>query len=102
MAKTSKSLRIDEGITNLIEDYCDFMNATFENNLTFSNLVPNALVEYMFNETEQWEQIMESKSVVKPLKNGKLQRYEFTYEQMEKIRELRERATGLYAVYRNE
>ena len=58
MAKTSKSLRIDEGITNLIEDYCDFMNATFENNLTFSNLVPNALVEYMFNETEKWEHIM--------------------------------------------
>lgn len=102
MAKTSKSLRIDEDITSLIEDYCDFMNVTFENNLTFSNLVPNALVEYMFNETEQWERIMENKSVVKPLKNGKFRKYEFTDEQMEKIRKLRERATGLYAVYQNE
>jgi len=102
MAKTSKSLRIDEKITNLIEDYCNFMNTTFENNLTFSKLVPNALVEYMLNETEQWEHIMESKSVVKPLKNGKLQRYEFTDEQLGKIRELHERATGLYAVYQNE
>ncbi|MFB0920464.1 MAG: hypothetical protein QMB62_06230 [Oscillospiraceae bacterium] len=102
MAKTSKSLRIDEKITNLIEDYYNFMNTTFENNLTFSKLVSNALVEYMLNETEQWEHIMESKSVVKPLKNGKLQRYEFTDEQLGKIRELHESATDLYAVYQNE
>ena len=100
MAKQVKSIRVDDSIMNVFTKYAELTNELFGNGKpSFGSFVNEALAKELMNITSMWVNTMENQAVVERLPNGKLKRYSFSSEQVEKMRALEEHATAAYGAY---
>ncbi len=88
MSKQVKSVRFDENLLKLFDDYSEFLKMTFGKRISFSSFVNEALAEYLCSSISFYLNAMHDESIVRQLPNGRLKRYEFTEEQLAKIDEL--------------
>ena len=95
MDKTSKSVRLDNEILELIDRYCSFLKDVFGSSVSFSNIVTSGLLQYMESETGKYEDIMEKGSIVATLPNGKLKKLDFSDEEIKRISDLHDEAREL-------
>lgn len=99
MAKQIKSIRFDEDLVEVFEDYSNLLNELFGTTLSFASFVNEAAAEFLVHSLERWSTAMESNSVVDRQANGKLKKYEFTDDQIAKMKDLLNDAYAVYAQY---
>ncbi len=99
MAKQIKSIRFDEYLVEVFEDYSSLLAELFGNKLSFASFVNEATAAFLVQSLKHWTSAMETNSVVDRQANGKLKRYEFTEEQISKMKDLLNEAYSVYAEY---
>lgn len=98
MAKQVRSIRLDEGLLSTFVDYSNLLQEMFGYSLSLSTIVNEALAEFMQHSAEQWVSTMESGSIVDPLPNGKMKRYEFNDNQIERMKTIVNDAAAVYHI----
>lgn len=97
MAKQVRSVRLDEDLMDIFSDYSGLLQEMFGYSVTLSAFANAAIAEYLMNTASQWVDVMQSKSVVDIQPNGKMKHYEFSDEQIKKMKIVCNNATGIYA-----
>jgi len=92
MAKQIKSVRFDEEVINVFLEYSVLLNEMFGYTLSFGAVANEAVAEFLMNASSNWCSAMESKSVIDRLPNGKIKKYEFSEEQIEKMENIHKKA----------
>ena len=99
MVKQVKSVRIGEDILNVFSSYSDLLQEIFGYSLSLSNVINEALADYLANSADTWAQLMKTKSVVETLPNGKVKQYNFTEEQIKKMNDIAYLAESIAASF---
>ena len=101
MAKQVKSVRMSEDVLEAFTSYSDLLQEVFGYSLSLSNVVNEALADFLANSAGFWASAMESKAIVETLPNGKAKKYDFTEEQIKKMRDIEYLATCISASFQN-
>ncbi len=88
MAKQVRSIRLDDCLLSTFTDYSNLLHEMFGYTLSLSTIVNEAMAEFMLHSAEHWVSAMESGSIVDPLPNGKMKRYEFNDDQIERMKKI--------------
>ena len=96
MAKQARSIRIDEDLLEVFAEYSKLLKETFGYSLSLSTVVNEAMAGFIMDSAEKWVTAMVKKSVVEPLPNGKMKRYEFDDEQIERMNKIANDAGIVY------
>ncbi|MCR5353942.1 MAG: hypothetical protein K6D98_06535, partial [Clostridiales bacterium] len=86
----------------VFDSYSALLQDIFGYSLSLSNVLNEALAEFLADSAGNWASTMESKSVVETLPNGKVKKYEFTEEQIEKMLYIAKKAEGISATFDND
>ena len=102
MAKQVKSVRMSEDVLDAFASYSDLLQEMFGYSLSLSNVVNEALADFISNSASSWIALMaHSTSVVETLPNGKVKKYEFTEEQIEKMQNIENLAACISASFQS-
>lgn len=100
MAKQVKSIRVDDSIMEVFTNYAELTNELFGNGKpSFGAFANEAIAKELMNVTSMWVSTMESQAVVERLPNGKLKRFSFSDEQIERMKVLEEEAAAAYGSF---
>ena len=99
MAKQLKSVRISEDLLKAFSSYSDLLQEIFGYSLSLGNVINEALADYLANSAGHWAAVMESRSVIETLPNGKVKQYNFTEEQIKKMSEIQNWAESISAAF---
>ncbi len=102
MAKQVKSVRMDEDLLNVFDSYSNLLQEMFGYSLSLSSIVNEALADFLASSACRWTEIMESQTVVETFPDGKVRKYEFSEEQIKKMREIENFAGSISASYQPE
>lgn len=95
MAKQVKSVRMNEKLIEVFNDYSALLQEMFGSTVSLSTLVNASLAEFLANSADSWISAMQSRSVVDFQPNGLMKHYEFTDEQVKRMATIRDHAAGL-------
>ena len=92
MAKQMKSVRLDEDLVSLFDEYSACLTSMFGEPLSFSGVLSDALKIYLEQCTSNWVDCMRSGSIIERKRNGKIKEYKFTVEQISRMEKLHQEA----------
>ncbi|MBR3594269.1 MAG: hypothetical protein IKL44_06325 [Clostridia bacterium] len=95
MPKILKSVRIDENVLDVTQQYLDFLKDTMGISLNFSEIANEAMALYLWEKTSKYNEIMHERKIAITKPNGNLKFIEFTAEQLKAIENLNKTAEGL-------
>lgn len=94
MARNVKSLRLDQWVIDLTEDYLKQTNAMFGDKISFANLVETALLDFIATNATKTADRIRCGSLVQRLPNGKFRAYEFPEETVNQLEQIGNNAMG--------
>lgn len=99
MSKQIKSVRFNDDIIEVFEQYSALSTELFGTKESFGAFVNEAVAKLLYERTEAWASSMESSSIVEVQPNGRIKKLEFSESQIQSAKELFDSALSAYAPY---
>ncbi len=99
MPKQLKSIRFNDEIIEVFEQYSALGTELFGTKESFGAFVNEAVAKLLYERTEAWASSLGSGSVVEVQPNGRIKKLEFTDAQIRSAKELLDSAYSVYTPY---
>lgn len=101
MASTLKSIRVDNDVLSLMEEYRQLQLEMFGIRLSLADIINSALPEYITTETLIGMMIEPGKPIVSINEHGKMQQISFSADNCERIRQVNKKAAEMSGFFEN-